>query len=46
MTEKYVLEVDMMKDNGQVIEKCEAINLLNELYEAVTRLRKENNFLK
>ena len=27
------VSIDLMKDNGQIIEKFEAINLLNELHE-------------
>ena len=33
------ISIDLMKDNGQIIEKFEAINLLNELYEENQQLK-------
>ena len=35
------VSIDLMKDNGQIIEKFEAINLLNELHEENTVLKEE-----
>ena len=49
MTKRFTCEtktqgsvsIDLMKDNGQIIEKFEAINLLNELHEENEQLQSE-----
>ena len=35
------VSIDLMKDNGQIIEKFEAINLLNEQHETITDLEEK-----
>ena len=47
MTERFTCEticqgsvcIDIMRDNGEVIEKFEAINLLNEQHEQIQQLK-------